>query len=91
MDNDLITLYLAIELQSLPLYVLASFKRDNAESSEAGVKYFVLGALSSSLFLFGSSLVYGFSGSIEFNDIYNNIQALETNTALIIGLVFRAQ
>jgi len=87
-SNDLITLYLAIELQSLPLYVLASFKRDNTESSEAGVKYFVLGALSSSLFLFGSSLVYGFSGSIEFEEIYNSLQALETNTALIIGLVF---
>ena len=87
-SNDLITLYLAIELQSLPLYVLASFKRDNAESSEAGVKYFVLGALSSSLFLFGSSLVYGFSGSIDFEEIYKSLLALEANTALIIGLVF---
>ena len=86
--NDLITLYLAIELQSLPLYVLASFKRDNTESSEAGVKYFVLGALSSSLFLFGASIVYGFSSSVEFGEIYQSLQASEINTALIIGLVF---
>ena len=86
--NDLITLYLAIELQSLPLYVLASFKRNNTESSEAGVKYFVLGALSSSLFLFGASIVYGFSSSVEFGEIYQSLQASEINTALIIGLVF---
>ncbi len=86
--NDLITLYLAIELQSLPLYVLASYKRDNIESGEAGVKYFVLGALSSSLFLFGSSIVYGFSGTIEFSEIYLNLQSKEITTALIIGLVF---
>ena len=86
--NDLITLYLAIELQSLPLYVLASFKRDSVNSGEAGIKYFVLGALSSSLFLFGSSLVYGFTGSVEFFDISKGIGASEINTGIIVGIVF---
>ena len=86
--NDLITLYLAIELQSLPLYVLASFKRDSVNSGEAGIKYFVLGALSSSLFLFGSSLVYGFTGSVEFFDISKSIGASEVNTGIVIGIVF---
>lgn len=86
--NDLITLYLAIELQSLPLYVLASFKRDSVNSGEAGIKYFVLGALSSSLFLFGSSLVYGFTGSVEFFDISKSIGASEINTGIIVGIVF---
>ncbi|MDA9904987.1 NADH-quinone oxidoreductase subunit NuoN [Hyphomicrobiales bacterium] len=86
--NDLITLYLAIELQSLPLYVLASFKRDSVNSGEAGIKYFVLGALSSSLFLFGSSLVYGFTGSVEFFDISKSIGAPEINTGIVVGIVF---
>ena len=86
--NDLITLYLAIELQSLPLYVLASFKRDSVNSGEAGIKYFVLGALSSSLFLFGSSLVYGFTGSVEFFDISKSIGASEINTGIVVGIVF---
>ena len=86
--NDLITLYLAIELQSLPLYVLASFKKDSVNSGEAGIKYFVLGALSSSLFLFGSSLVYGFTGSVEFFDISKSIGASEINTGIVVGIVF---
>ena len=86
--NDLITLYLAIELQSLPLYVLASFKRDSVNSGEAGIKYFVLGALSSSLFLFGSSLVYGFTGSVEFFDISKSIDVSEINTGIVVGIVF---
>ena len=86
--NDLITLYLAIELQSLPLYVMAAFKRDSVESGEAGIKYFVLGALSSSLFLFGSSLIYGFTGSIEFSEISKSIDILNINSGIVVGIVF---
>ena len=86
--NDLITLYLAIELQSLPLYVMAAFKRDSVESGEAGIKYFVLGALSSSLFLFGSSLIYGFTGSIEFSEISRSIDILNINSGIVVGVVF---
>mgnify|MGYP003307741630 FL=1 len=67
--NDLVSLYLAIELQSLPLYVLATFNRNDSFSSESGVKYFILGALSSGLLLYGSSLIYGFTGSIFLNEI----------------------
>ena len=66
-SNDLIVFYLGLELQSLALYVLASFNRDNILSSESGLKYFVLSALSSGLLLYGCSLVYGFSGSTNFN------------------------
>mgnify|MGYP001246412241 FL=1 len=86
--NDLITLYLAIELQSLPLYVMAAFKRDSVESGEAGIKYFVLGALSSSLFLFGSSLIYGFTGSIEFSEISRSIDILNIKSGIVVGIVF---
>ena len=64
--GDLIALYIGIELQSLALYVLAAFRRDDAKASEAGLKYFVLGALSSGLLLYGSSLIYGFAGSTQF-------------------------
>lgn len=67
-SNDLITAYLSIELQSLAFYILAAFKKNSSYSVEAGLKYFVLGAFSSGLFLFGSSLIYGFSGSINFAD-----------------------
>lgn len=66
--NDLITAYLAIELQSLAFYVLAAFKKNSTFSVEAGLKYFILGSFSSSLFLFGSSLIYGITGSINFED-----------------------
>ena len=68
--NDLLTLYIGIEMQSLSLYILASFSRDNAKSTEAGLKYFILGALSSGLLLYGISLVYGTTGSTQFNPIY---------------------
>ena len=71
-SNDLIVFYLGLELQSLALYVLASFNRDNILSSESGLKYFVLSALSSGLLLYGCSLVYGFSGSTNFNLIANS-------------------
>ena len=67
--NDLITAYLAIELQSLSFYVLAAFKKDSTYSVESGLKYFILGAFSSGLFLFGSSLIYGVSGSVNFEDL----------------------
>jgi NADH-quinone oxidoreductase subunit N len=67
-SDDLITAYLAIELQSLSFYVIASFKKNSTFSVEAGLKYFILGAFSSSLFLFGSSLIYGVSGTINFED-----------------------
>ena len=67
--NDLITAYLAIELQSLSFYVLAAFKKDSTHSIESGLKYFILGAFSSGLFLFGSSFIYGASGSVNFSDL----------------------
>ena len=67
--NDLIALYVGLELQSLSLYVVAAFDRRSARSSEAGIKYFVLGALSSGMLLYGASLIYGFTGSTLFTDI----------------------
>lgn len=89
--NDLISFYLSIEMQSLCLYVLAAFKRTSQLSTEAGLKYFVLGALSSSFLLFGMSLIYGFTGSTNFAEISKSIlnsANLEnvTNT-LILGLI----
>src|SRR5690606_39026219 len=68
-SGDLISLYIGIELHSLALYVLAAFHRDDLRASEAGLKYFVLGALSSGLLLYGASLIYGFTGSMRFEDI----------------------
>ena len=65
-SNDLIALYLGLELLSLSSYVIAAFDRDNVRSTEAGLKYFVLGALSSGMLLYGASLVYGFTGSVSF-------------------------
>jgi len=85
-SNDLIVFYMGLELQSLALYVLATFNRDQLKSSEAGLKYFVLSALSSGLLLYGCSLIYGFTGSTNFNLIANN---LNTNDyALTFGIVF---
>jgi NADH-quinone oxidoreductase subunit N len=69
--NDLITAYLAIELQSLSFYIMAAFKKDSAFSVDAGLKYFILGAFSSGLFLFGSSILYGVSGTTNFEDLKN--------------------
>ena len=77
--NDLITAYLAIELQSLSFYVLAAFKKDSTYSVESGLKYFILGAFSSGLFLFGSSLIYGVSGSVCFEDL-RDLVFLENNS-----------
>tara|TARA_B100001027_G_scaffold216955_1_gene195460 strand:- start:24174 stop:25592 length:1419 start_codon:yes stop_codon:yes gene_type:complete len=84
--NNLIGLYLGIELQSLSLYVLSSIDRKSLKSSESGVKYFVLGALSSGLFLYGCSLIYGFTGSANYLIINENFSI--DNLGLIFGLVF---
>ena len=85
-SNDLIVFYMGLELQSLALYVLASFNRDQIKSSEAGLKYFVLSALSSGLLLYGCSLIYGFTGSTNFNVIANELNSNEY--ALTFGIVF---
>ncbi len=84
--NNLLALYVGLELQSLSLYVLAAFRRGSLRSSEAGVKYFSLGALSSGMLLFGASLIYGFTGSLDF-DVIGNVVA-EVYGAESIGLVF---
>jgi NADH-quinone oxidoreductase subunit N len=87
--NDLIALYVGLELLSLSLYVVAAFNRDSGRSSEAGLKYFVLGALSSGLLLYGCSLVYGFSGSTNFDRIAEAVSSTDgTPFGLVIGLVF---
>jgi NADH-quinone oxidoreductase subunit N len=85
--GDLISLYVSIELQSLALYVLAAFQRDNAKASEAGLKYFVLSALSSGLLLYGASLIYGFAGSTRFATIAMSVHA-GAGTGVLFGLVF---
>jgi NADH-quinone oxidoreductase subunit N len=85
--GDLITLYVGIELHSLALYVLAAFQRDDARSSEAGLKYFVLGALSSGLLLYGASLIYGYAGSVQFEVIAARVGA-EAEGGVLFGLVF---
>jgi len=86
-SGDLISLYVGIELHSLALYVLAAFHRDDLKASEAGLKYFVLGALSSGLLLYGASLIYGFTGSMRFDEIAAYAGA-NPSTGLIFGLVF---
>ena len=85
-SNDLIVFYMGLELQSLALYVLATFNRDQLKSSEAGLKYFVLSALSSGLLLYGCSLIYGFTGSTNFNIIAEQLNSSEY--ALTFGIVF---
>ncbi|MEX2167222.1 MAG: NADH-quinone oxidoreductase subunit NuoN [Methyloceanibacter sp.] len=86
--NDLIALYVGLELQSLALYVVAAFRRDSARSAEAGLKYFVLGALASGMLLYGASLIYGFTGTTEFAKIAATVQPSGVNLGLIFGLVF---
>jgi NADH-quinone oxidoreductase subunit N len=87
--NDLITLYLGLELQSLALYVVASFDRDSVRSSEAGLKYFVLGALSSGMLLYGASMVYGFAGTTSFTALAKMLTGESAaSPGLIIGMVF---
>ena len=85
--GDLISLYIGVELQSLALYVLAAFRRDDPKASEAGLKYFILGALSSGILLYGASLIYGFAGSTKFTDIAAAVQA-GAGTGVIFGVVF---
>ena len=83
--SDLMALYMGLELQSLSLYVVAALRRDSVRSTEAGLKYFVLGALSSGLLLFGASLVYGFAGTTGFAGIFEAVQG-RAPVGLLIGL-----
>ena len=85
-SNDLMSFYLGLELQSLALYILASIDRDNLKSNESGIKYFVLSALSSGLLLYGCSLLYGFTGSTNFEEI--NLEMDLKNTGAIFAMVF---
>ena len=85
-SNDLILFYLGLELQSLSLYILASIDRDNLRSTESGIKYFVLSALSSGLLLYGCSLLYGFTGSTNFELIAYELN--KENTGAVFAMVF---
>nr|WP_319250391.1 NADH-quinone oxidoreductase subunit NuoN [uncultured Celeribacter sp.] len=85
--GDLMALYLGLELMSLSLYVIASFRRDSVKSTEAGLKYFVLGSLSSGLLLYGSSLVYGFAGTTSFAGIVSVVQT-DVPVGVLFGLIF---
>ncbi len=86
--GDLIALYMGLELMSLSLYVVAAFRRDSAISTEAGLKYFVLGSLSSGLLLYGSSLIYGYAGTTVFEGIVAHVAEGEMSVGLLFGLVF---
>jgi NADH-quinone oxidoreductase subunit N len=87
-SNDLMTLYLGLELQSLPLYVLAAMQRDTVKSTEAGIKYFILGALSSGMLLYGASLLYGFAGTTSFNGLQMALTAEAGATpGVVVGMV----
>ncbi len=86
--GNFIGLYMGLELQSLAIYVLAAFDRDNARSSEAGLKYFVLGALSSGMLLYGISLIYGFTGSTSFAGVAHVLAGGPSSLGVIFGLVF---
>ena len=88
-SNDILSLFLSIELQSLALYVLVAFSKEEENSSEAGVKYFVIGSISTCIFLFGASLIYGFFGTTNFTEISKILgQTKEISLFLIIGVVF---
>ncbi len=86
--NDLIALYVGLELQSLALYVTAAIRRDSLKSSEAGLKYFVLGALASGILLYGASLIYGFAGTTSFDGIALAIASGEMHVGVLVGLIF---
>ncbi|NBO20571.1 MAG: NADH-quinone oxidoreductase subunit N, partial [Rhodobacteraceae bacterium] len=85
--GDLMSLYLGLELQSLSLYVIASLRRDSVKSTEAGLKYFVLGSLSSGMLLYGASLVYGYAGTTLFSGILSTL-GHGAPIGVLIGLVF---
>jgi NADH-quinone oxidoreductase subunit N len=87
-SGSFLSLYMGLELQSLALYVLAAFNRDNLRSTEAGLKYFVLGALSSGMLLYGISFIYGFTGSVEFAAIATVVEKTGVSLGLLFGLVF---
>ena len=94
--NNLLSMYIGIEMQSLALYIMAAFNRDSLRASESGLKYFVLGALSSGLLLYGASLIYGFTGSLDFETIRASIKLTIEATGptsgpmvgIIAGMVF---
>jgi NADH-quinone oxidoreductase subunit N len=86
--GDLMALYMGLELQSLALYVVASLRRDSVRSTEAGLKYFVLGALSSGMLLYGASLTYGYAGTTQFSGIIQAANDGQVSLGLLIGLVF---
>ena len=86
--GDLMALYMGLELQSLSLYVIASLRRDSVRSTEAGLKYFVLGALASGVLLYGASLTYGYAGTTQFAGILSTIEGGEMPLGLLIGLAF---
>ena len=86
--GGLMALYMGLELQSLALYVVAAFRRDSERSTEAGLKYFVLGALSSGLLLYGASLVYGYTGTTVFSGIFSVIETEGVSPGLLFGIVF---
>lgn len=87
-SNDLISLYMGLELQSLPLYVVAAMRTNSLKSSEAGLKYFLLGALSSGMLLYGASMIYGFTGTTSFAGIAEFVSVNDISVGLTIGLVF---
>jgi len=86
--NDLMSLYIGLELQALSLYILAAMKRQSLKATEAGLKYFVLGALSSGMLLYGASLVYGFTGHTQFDEIAKVVALGDRSIGLVFGLVF---
>ena len=86
--SNFLALYMGLELQSLALYVLAAFNRESVRSSEAGLKYFVLGSLSSGMMLYGISMIYGFAGTMDFHGVADVIKGSGVNVGLIFGLVF---
>jgi len=87
-SNNLLALYIGVEMQSLALYVMAAFNRDSLRASEAGLKYFVLGALSSGILLYGISLLYGFTGTLNYNGIAAAIEANGMSAGVVAGMVF---
>jgi NADH-quinone oxidoreductase subunit N len=86
--NDMMSLYVGLELQSLALYVVAAFKRDSVKSTEAGLKYFVLGSVASGMLLYGASMVYGFAGTTNFETLAEALSTGHVHTGVVVGLVF---